>query len=309
MKWKQLQNGNVFCRNGKLIPSIFLIGVQKCGTTTLDAILEQFKEISHGIKKEHHFFDHDISSFKEYIHQFPNCDNNRKNSKEKRKQRTNVLIRSLDSTPNYTNPSSKSAERIKVFYDNMRIPIQKLVFVAIVCPNSQRLLSGYYHGLRLIRGENDIDEKWIKSRNFTLNNWIAKKLDNWKEKDPYATIKRGFYDKVFEKYLKLFPKSKFLIIDKSYAFEQMQKLSDFLATELRFPSKIIKKNIHRNKGIKKTEYFSEDNLARLKQLFGPHERKFLNMLINRENVKLFPTNEMEKWNEVRFLKDWNISKH
>ena len=161
----------------------------------------------------------------------------------------------------------------------------------------------------MLRRENDIGEIWNKSKNFTPNNWIAKKLDIWKEKDKYATIKRGFYDEVFEKYLKLFPKSKFLIIDKNYAFEQMQKLSDFLATELSLPSKIIKENIHRNSGIKKTEYFSEDNLARLTQFYRPHERKFLNMLINRENVKLFPTNEMEKLNEVRFLKDWNITKH
>ena len=99
------------------------------------------------------------------------------------------------------------------------------------------------------------------------------------------------------------------MIDKSYAFEQMQKLSDFLATELSLPSIIIKKNIHRNLGIKKTEYFSEDNLARLKQFYRPHERNFLNMIMNRENVKLFPPNEMEKLKEVRFLKDWNTSKH
>jgi len=206
------------------------------------------------------------------------------------------------------NPKSKSAERIKLFYDSLRIPIQKLVFIAIVCPNSHRVLSAYNHALRLHRQDNDIGEICNESKNFTLNNWFPWAIQNL-DKDKYAIIKRGFYDNVFEKYLKLFPNNKFLMIDKSYAFEQMQILSDFLATELSLPSKIIKKNIHRNLGIKKTEYFSEDNLARLKRFYRPHEGNFLNMMMNRENVKLFPPNEMEKLKEVRFLKDWNISKH
>ena len=39
---------STFCVDNHLLPSFFVIGIQKCGTTTLDAILKQFEEISHG---------------------------------------------------------------------------------------------------------------------------------------------------------------------------------------------------------------------------------------------------------------------
>ena len=74
----------MFCINGKLIPSFFVIGTQKCGTTTLDRILLKFKEVSHGVEKEHHFFDNENTNLEKYINTFPNCDvsNNRMKLKE-----------------------------------------------------------------------------------------------------------------------------------------------------------------------------------------------------------------------------------
>ena len=94
---------DIFCIKGKRIPSLFLIGIQKCGTSTLDAILSNLTGISHGSKKEHHFFDHENHAAEKYIEQFPNCDDG-------------DIVRTYDATPNYTNPCSKSAERLKIFY-------------------------------------------------------------------------------------------------------------------------------------------------------------------------------------------------
>ena len=91
---------NVFCVNGRRMPSIFIIGIQKCGTTTLDGVLREFKAGPGKIAPEHHFFDNDYLDMQTYINQWPDC-----NKKE--------TIMTYDKTPNYTNPCSKSAARAR----------------------------------------------------------------------------------------------------------------------------------------------------------------------------------------------------
>merc|ERR1712154_408419 len=70
--------------------------------------------------------------FEKYLKQFPICD-------------TKYPVRTYDSTPNYTNPDSKSAENIKLLYNQLGIPLSQLIFVAIVCPSFRRVPSAYYH--------------------------------------------------------------------------------------------------------------------------------------------------------------------
>ena len=197
-----------------------------------------------------------------------------------------------DATPNYTNPCSKSAERLKIFYDHFGIPLNKLVFIAIVCQNSLRLPSAFYHSWR----SGHLIEIW----KYGFTKWFSWVIEHLEE-DTLQITQRGFYDEVFTKYLELFPTSRFHIIDNTYAFDHMQALSDMLATELNLSMKIIQKDIHKNSGIAKKVTLTDYNLARLKQFYRPHERKFLDIIMRKENVKTFPTNE--------FLKKWNISEH
>merc|ERR1719471_81929 len=116
---------STFCVKNHLIPSFFVIGIQKCGTSTLAGILNQFDGISFGKFKEHHFFDKETMDFRNYYHQFPLCED---------------AYRTFDATPYYASISdTNSANNIKAFYDYLGIPLEVVDFIAIVCPNTERL--------------------------------------------------------------------------------------------------------------------------------------------------------------------------
>eukprot|EP00493_Phyllostaurus_siculus_P025382 UN25726 len=70
-----------FCIWNHMVPSILGVGVQKCGTTTIDRLLDQFHNISHGKQKEHHYFDQTdpeiIDTPSIYWKNFPQCDENK----------------------------------------------------------------------------------------------------------------------------------------------------------------------------------------------------------------------------------------
>ena len=274
---------NVFCVNEHLIPSIFIIGIQKCGTTTLDGILREFKAGPGRITPEHHFFDNDYLDMETYIDQWPNC----------YKKET---IMTYDKTPNYTNPSSKSAERISLFYEQLGIPLHKLIFIVIVCPNNRRISSAFYH-TRLYNYFNS--SNLIFNRNATLNSWLAWVLKH-PEGDDYVILNRGFYDNILGQYLKLFPQSTFLVIDNQYAFEHMQMLGSFIAAELRVPERLIPIDMHLYKGKGKKEILTDVNQALLNSFYSKHEIALLEMVNKYENVKAFPVNN--------FLREWETFK-
>ena len=277
---------NMFCINGKLIPSFFVIGIQKCGTTTVDAILLRFQEVSHGIKikNERHFFDNENSNVKKYYSEFPNCD------------ATNI-VRSYDVTPNYTNPSSESPERIKRLYDKLGIPLNKLIFIAIVCPNSRRIPSAYHMFLHSPRHESlKAPVNDTLNKKFPFNSWFSW-VTRHLELDTHSVIKRGVYDVVFGKYFEIYPQSTFLIIDNTYAFQQEQDLSNFLAAELNLPERKVP-YIHKNRGRNKKEALSKDNLKWLQWYYNVHERKFLGIVRKTKNVKTFP--------KKGFMKNWSF---
>ena len=258
-----------------------MIGTQKCGTSTLDGILSNLKEVSHGKGKEHHFFDNENSNLEEYINTFPNCDETK-------------ILRSYDATPNYTNPSSKSPERIKGFYDKLGIPLNKLTFIAIVCPNLRRIPSVYYFYLRSHKRDSlnvPVDEN--PNKKFPFNNWFSWVMRHL-ELDTYSAIKRGFYDIIFGKYFEIFSRSTFLIIDNTYAFQQEQDLSNFLAAELNLQERKVP-YIHKHIGKNKIEALSKDNLALLQSYYEVHERKFLDIVRKTKTVKTFPKNGFLKY--------------
>jgi len=282
--WKRSVNDtpNVFCVNGRRMPSIFIIGIQKCGTTTLDGVLREFKAGPGKIAPEHHFFDNDYLDMQTYINQWPDC--NKK-----------ATIMTYDKTPNYTNPCSKSAERIRLLYEQLGIPLQKLIFILIVCPNNRRIASAFYH-TRLYNYFNS--SNLIFNRNATLNTWFGWVMKH-PEGDSHVILKRGFYDNILGQYLKLFPQSTFLVIDNQYAFEHMQMLGNFIAAELKVPERLIP-YIHLYRGKGKKEKLTDVNQALLNSFYLKHEIAFLEIIDKYENVKTFPVNN--------FLRDWETFK-
>ena len=272
---------NEFCVNGRIIPSLFLIGIQKCGTTTLDEVLKQFPQLSHGRKKEHHFFDQEnyMKNYTDYVESFPECNTG--------------TVRSFDATPNYSNPDSYAAENIKQFYEEHGIPLNKLIFIAIVCSNSRRISSSFYR--------NNFFGKKLNFNITSFNKWFDWILKHQDQDIPSRSpISRGFYDEIFAKYLKLFPKSTFLLIDSHYALAKLQELGDFLANELNLPKQFIP-NIHKNRGFAaknkssnkyhaKKENLTEFNLKHLYQFYSKHVQKFLDIVKQSDNAKTFPMN-------------------
>ena len=268
-------DSNEFCVNGRLLPSLFGIGVQKCGTSTLAGILQNFHELSRGTKKEHHFFDHSKLDLDVYIQQFPKCNEG--------------IVRSWDITPNYTNPSSNSSENIKRFYERIGIPLDKVVFIAMVCPNSRRVPSAFYHARRMGALNSNITSfnKWF--------DWILRHQDQ--DEHSSTPLQRGFYDDIFERYFEIFPESTFLFIDSQYAFDEMQRLGDFLARELDLPKRQIP-YIHRNQGHEKKEEITDYNLKQLNQFYSEHEQHFSSIVKLYKNAKTFPVNNfLDEWTD------------
>ena len=200
--WSLSENVNEFCVNGRLLPSLFFIGIQKCGTTTLDGVLSKFPQLSHGKVKEHQLFSKKDEKFmkiyKEKINRYPECNTG--------------IVRSYDGTPNYANPNRNATENIKRFYGWHGIPVNKLIFIAMLCPNFRRISSVYYR-------PGFFKKQWainplLNSNIITFNkwfDWILKHQDqDHNSRDP---LSRGFYDEIFAKYFKLFPNSTFLLID------------------------------------------------------------------------------------------------
>lgn len=264
------ENPNGLCIDGRILPSLFVIGIQKCGTSTLDGVLSKFPELSHGEKKEHHFFDDHFENldFNKYLKQFPHC---------------NIgIVRSYDATPKYTLPITNSAENLKRSYDKHGIALNQLIFIAMVCPNSRRVSSGFHS--RREKGNNG-DSRFTSLTKRKFNEWFE-----WILKHPDQDIlPRGFYGEIFAKYFKLFPKSTFLLIDSQYAFEKTQSLGDFLALELDLPERQIP-DIYSNRGKSEKEELTDSNLNRLNQFYSKHEQQFLDIVKLNKNVKTFPTN-------------------
>ena len=279
-------NQNEFCIDRRILPSIFVIGVQKCGTTTLDGVMSRFPQLSHGRKKEHHFFGHEKynNNYTDYLNGFTECNTE--------------IIKSYDATPNYANPNKNAAEDIKQFYEELGISLNKIMFIAIVCPNSRRISSVYHRSNFLLNRPKQKLNPNIKTINKWFD-WILKHQDQDILED--SPLSRGFYDDIFAKYFELFPKSTFLLIDSQYALAKMQELGDFLATELNLPKQHIP-DIHRNKGHAysvfhtKKENLTELNLKKMHLFYSKHEQNFLELLKLNHNAKTFPMNN--------FLVEW-----
>ena len=289
---------NEFCVKNHIVPSVFVIGIEKCGTSTLDAILTQFPDLSHGTNKEHMYFDVSHEPYSEYLKQFPYCNTD-----------YNIQTKTHDATPRYANPLSNAPMNISRFYNYFEIPLKKLTFIAMACSNARRLPSIFYH----LRSNGQIKP------NTKLNEWfemalkcyslgIRNPMDNVNDpsKPNYElsriALSMGFYGSIFKTYFELFNESKFIFIDSDYAFMDMQKVGDFLAKELNLKRKRIRyvhKNDHKSfKNIGKVETLTAENSERLKEFYSLHERKFRDMMKNNVNLSLktYPSdNFLEKW--------------
>ena len=282
------RNMTDFCYKNRTLPSVFIIGIQKCGTSTLNNLLSEFRDLSNGGYKEHHFFDNPYQDYDNYTTQFPECNQN--------------IVRTYDATPNYTNPLSSSAENIARFYKHFGLDPKELIFIAMVCSNARRIPSAFYHESRYRKYRiyfHDLFSSNSTANDSQLNAWFkwafTRHLQNRSNPidvffDPSPSIfRRGYYDLIFNEYFKIFPDSRFLFIDSEYAFIEMQKLGYFLAKQLNlFPKNISYINDYGNyTGRGKLTIL---NLKLLKESYSMSEKRFIQLVNLNANAKTFPAN-------------------
>ena len=192
-----------FCVNGQRLPNVFLLGSQKCGTTTLANILWKYwqgaenckKELRSFCKKEPHFFDqtgqvqlHQL----EYVQMFPLCKNSTKNV--------------MDATPDY----AAFPDRIfKMFNEKER---EQILFIKIVCDPVKRYESHWNHCVR--DGFN-----WGNNckRNQTIDENVREALSFNRR-----TIKNGEYIAEVEKLRKYFPDNRLVLVSNTHFFQNQE---------------------------------------------------------------------------------------
>ena len=137
---------SLFCHQGHQLPALFLLGMQKCGTSSLTYQLQYEWNVTSGnmslsdgsteARKETHFFDrtHEIMlagagmwSLAEFAAHFPSC---------------GEYVLTFDGTPNYLF-RELSIAKIKKAYGAARLA--KTTFAAIVCDPAQRAQSYNNH--------------------------------------------------------------------------------------------------------------------------------------------------------------------
>ena len=136
---------DIFCHNGHQLPMLFLLGAQKCGSTSLVYELWDQYGFAHGLpyrgrfndgcdsyndNKEKHFFEDDCRYAKGidgYASMFPSC---------------GVDVVTLDATPNYFT-SADAPQRVAELYGEERM--RRTTFAVMLCDPLQRAQSYFYH--------------------------------------------------------------------------------------------------------------------------------------------------------------------
>ena len=131
-----------FCYNGRQLPSLIILGAQKCGTTSFWNQLTAEWDFGGGTgnandglgystAKEHHFFDvprRSARGLEHYASGFPPCGQH---------------AATVDATPNYFFPNGVALESLQRVYSAERIA--RTSFVLVLCDPVQRAQSAFYH--------------------------------------------------------------------------------------------------------------------------------------------------------------------
>lgn len=124
---------DIFCFNGRRLPALFVLGEQKCATTSLATqLVHEWGVLESNVGKEVHYFDNGGRSLAGFASKFPTCGG------------PNQLT--VDLTPNYILGYAMrkgSLAAIKSAYGPERL--SKTTFALLMCDPVQRALSFHYH--------------------------------------------------------------------------------------------------------------------------------------------------------------------
>ena len=239
------------------LPDFFIIGFQKCATSSLHHILKSSKQVSLPIYKETHFFSDDII-FKKGINWYRKQFDINKNYK---------ISGEVDPSYIYID---KAAIRIKKFINNPK-------FILILRKPIDRAYSHYKMSCR--RGyEKKTFEEAMMIETERLSSKNKFKINNFSYKD------RGNYSKQIKKIKEIFNDSSFLYLDFDFLTDinrknaLIQDIFNFIGLD--FDNKLLNLNIHENKDGKIKYQFIQNILYGNNML-----RKCLSTIISNDIIK------------------------
>ena len=239
------------------LPDFFIIGFQKCATSSLHHILKSSKQVSLPIYKETHFFSDDII-FKKGINWYRKQFDINKNYK---------ISGEVDPSYIYID---KAAIRIKKFINNPK-------FILILRKPIDRAYSHYKMSCR--RGyEKKTFEEAMMIETERLSSKNKFKINNFSYKD------RGNYSKQIKKIKEIFNDSSFLYLDFDFLTDinrknaLIQDIFNFIGLD--FDNKLLNLNIHENKDGKIKYQFIQNILYGNNML-----RKCLSTIISSDIIK------------------------
>ena len=251
----------------RTLPNFFIIGAQRCGTTSLYSYLQGHPRVSSGLKKEISFFDKRYQKgLLWYRSQFPSFFFCKKLAGSQKAQ-----IRLGDATPEYLfHPHA--AQRI---FSNM--PDAKII---VMLRNPvDRAYSHYQHSVRFkfetLPFEKAIDQE-EKRLEGEREKMLKNEISNSVTYEKFSYLRRGIYVDQLKVWMNQFPREQFLII-KSEDFyqntpERFGEVLSFLGlndwTPAHFKQYAHKEYSNMNKNLKE----------RLYNYFEPHNRKLYESL-------------------------------
>jgi len=251
------------------LPDFYLIGSQKSGTTSLFEYLLQHPSIPSNLSKDIRFFD-------KYYHKGVNWYRlyfpiSAKKFFKQNSQNNNFCIG--DGTERYLD-YPHAAQRIKKLTPNAKL---------IILLRDPIIRTYSHYNFNVNRGlENRSFEKAIEYEKKVIRLEFEKMLKNPSYySDDYfrfSYIDRSLYVNKLKRWMKVFPKEQFLILQSEKFFEDPSKVYNQVLKFLNLP----KWNLEKYEQFKKQKHvppkIEKNTLTSLNEIFQPHNRELFNLL-------------------------------
>ncbi|NIP61655.1 MAG: sulfotransferase [Nitrosopumilaceae archaeon] len=265
------------------LPNFMIIGSPKCGTTSLYHYLCQHPNILPAITKETYFFNGYYSKNKNWYKMFfPNKFSIMQNEKRKGITLTGeatpsylshplVPKRVFDFIPNckliviLRNPIDRAYSH---YHNNLRNGVETESFEFAIEHESERINDMSYE-INSEKKQEKNDETFIehlkKLLNFRVQNFQL-----------YSYLSDGIYVRSLKRWMKIFPKEQFLILETSELKKKSNRITntvfDFLGlSEFNIPDLSIKQKTTRNT-------MNPDTRKKLKKIFEPHNEELFKFI-------------------------------
>lgn len=268
-------SSNPWCHRGHLLPNIFMLGMQKAGSSSIWMNLVDYLPIKRGcggfgkggecevwgqmeplyMKKELHFFD-DQSRYEKgvdfYTAHYPQC-------KELKNEH-----RGLDGTPNYLGFGEKAAQKMVETYGEKK---KDLKFLLIVRDPVKRMEAGYWH---IMPNHGGGFEEFVEKSYQGAVDWMAGKAGPPWDPNPYHG---SLYARALKEWLKVFDPSQFTVVTLDQYSENPDKVMNFLANRLGMKKRAkVHEAEHRHDRQHKT--MSDAARSKLQKLFAEDQAEF-----------------------------------